>query len=615
MVLFAVLVVDRKRQSNAVVEADPDQEDVVNENDMDVDEVEEDEEEEESSSDDDESVDEPPAPRRPPPRSASPRRPRRAAEKQPGDNDDEIQPRSRPAAKSSSSSSSSLRGPSPAVLRTALSALAAKVLDRSETQSLVASLLLCYEKKRGGKTAALQQAARRVLSRHLAQPHEAQCQLLNLLFRSVGGSVESNLDLDTNLEALPSEEWVDLVGKVVEAMEETPVEHVLFCTDPLGAVHEAAVAAATTAADSTENKTHKSSVGRASWAVREYRNIYQEFWYWLARTALTENVQEDSDSSSAAATTTTHGVVQVDLVRDIMSRIIEMLGTVGQPDMRAAATVAIYQMGVAMLEHTNTLNAKVATAQRQLDVARKTKSTRKAQAVQHQMTNWQRVISDLEVMVKETVGMGVFMKRYRDSNPHIRAASLQALSRFTLIRPDLFLVGTYLKYFGWMLNDKSPTVRVEAIRAFMAPFLQVESLQSSSSSPHDACSQGAPKLRLAEMQKAFARFLPRLADCTMDVSWEVQEVAMELILKLLHHGQLDSFQDDEFWKQLNRRALEENTTPSVRRQALYIVTAQLGTFDSFPSEAEAALTECIQDLSHWYVLEHTLAYTQRSSSP
>jgi cohesin complex subunit SA-1/2 len=418
--------------------------------------------------------------------------------------------------------------------------------------------------------------------------------LFNLLFRSVGGTVATNLDAtDIELEAVSEDEWMELVTSIVKEMQTTSTDRTLLCADPCGAAHAA-----------TTNKNTKSQI---SVGAREYRKIYEEFWYLLGKVALASSTappkvkdddnddseKEDSDDDSEddkVKPPADNARFQVELARDLVARLIEMVG-VGQPDIRAAATTAVYQLGTAMLERTVELNAKLLTATRQLNVAKRAKQSRKAEAVQGQVDSWKRTVADLEEMVKDTV-MGIFMNRYRDSNMYIRADSLKALGTYTLIRPDLFLVGSYLKYFGWLLSDKETCVRQQAVLGFLGPFREVAHAKAGkrdTASPMD----------MNNAKSVIVKFLPRLADCAIDVDFQVQERAMELLLVLMREDFLDSLDDDDIWEQINLQALARDTTPAVRRDALYFIIDQLEAFDSGPAKTEAKMVERIDGIAQW----------------
>ncbi|KAH9813994.1 hypothetical protein DFH28DRAFT_895666 [Melampsora americana] len=65
---------------------------------------------------------------------------------------------------------------------------------------------------------------------------------------------------------------------------------------------------------------------------------------------------------------------------------------------------------------------------------------------------------------------GVFVHRYRDSDPKIRVECIQALGQWMNQLPDHFLGGHYLRYLGWVLTD---TVRVHYSAFLSSYFLWV----------------------------------------------------------------------------------------------------------------------------------------------
>jgi cohesin complex subunit SA-1/2 len=182
------------------------------------------------------------------------------------------------------------------------------------------------------------------------------------------------------------------------------------------------------------------------------------------------------------------------------------------------------------------------------------------------------------------------MNRYRDSNMYIRADSLRALGTYTLIRPDMLLVGSYLKYFGWLLSDKETCVREQAVLGFLGPFREVAKAKGK---------REASPMDMSNAKSVIEKFLPRLADCAIDVDFQVQERAMELLLVLMREDFLDSLDDDDIWEQINLQALALDTTPAVRRDALYFIIDQLEAFDSGPAKTEAKMVERIDGIAQW----------------
>jgi cohesin complex subunit SA-1/2 len=395
-----------------------------------------------------------------------------------------------------------------------LYSLAKKVLDDEEQESLVATLL--YSKNE----AARKQICLDVIQHHRDDSNACQVRLINFIFRVVGGSSLSALSDDTELEEMGSDDWSKVITDLVDDMRYCAAEHVLICADPNGAV------------------VAKPTKTIASMGVREFRTVYRNFWFTLAEVALEDNA----------------GRFEIEMLRDWLSRTHE-LTLVAQPDIRAAAVLASLQMSLGALQRTVILKSKEVTIGRQL----KSSTGRKAEAFQYKLDTVQRSRHDLEEIVDSTFST-VFMNRYRDSNPFIRAENITALSKMTLLRPDIYLSDKYLKYIGWTLSDKVPCVRIESLSALTAPFLQ-------------------KSIDLASMENVIRKFLPRLADCTIDVDIQVQEKAMALFLLLDRANFLEEFEDDALWAQINNRALASDTSAVVRRDALQFILDQLEAFD------------------------------------
>jgi len=514
-------------------------------------------------------------------------------------------------------------------VQSAFAALAKKVLDSSETpeNSLVAALLesgMLKSSTTTTKTSTVGSSSSRsfasqpptmytthleTVARTLLQDHpdasSLHIQLLNMLFRSVGGNLESNLPEDIDLEDMDDTQWGEQVTKVVDVMRES--ETALLTV------------------------AQEDKIG-----VREYRAIYQEFWYRLGIVILSHNANNNNNNASPGSDDTDpdppsqtfhSNRFQVELMRDLVSRVTELV-MVGQPDLRAASTTAVWELTKASIERTVELTTKLETAQRQYAASKG--QSRKLQALQNSMDSWKRHKAELEALVEEAVIQGVFINRYRDSNPNIRRESLETLRHLILARPDMFLKGMsslkvfrfqnslvpfddlsravlilfvdkYLKYLGWMASDKDATVRLASLKGLLAPFKY----------KHDKRPETL-QLKLEDMQNVCNKFLPRIAECTNDAqSLEVQEVAMELIVKLTSEGFMDDFDDDDAWDQLNLKALDVESTPGVRKNALYLVLDQLDVFDDGDGRSsvggDGTLSERqqiarINGIAQWYVV-------------
>ncbi|KAI9828797.1 MAG: hypothetical protein M1832_001902 [Thelocarpon impressellum] len=64
----------------------------------------------------------------------------------------------------------------------------------------------------------------------------------------------------------------------------------------------------------------------------------------------------------------------------------------------------------------------------------------------------------------------VFVHRYRDVDPKIRADCVQAIGHWIITLPDVFFEGKYLRYLGWVLSDVSAPTRLEVIKQLQRLF-------------------------------------------------------------------------------------------------------------------------------------------------
>lgn len=491
----------------------------------------------------------------------------------------------------------------------ALAQMAKKVLTKNETpqNSWCAALLGCLKQAKGPSSSSrrrsanesiyadgLETIAHSIVADFDSNPNQAQLALVNLIFRSVGGSpvdVEEPEDFDP--ENFSSDEWEGLITQVIQAMERTPSDHVLLSADPFGA-------------QSGSAPSKKASKARGPpVAVSEYRKLYCEFWQALGRASLSANYVGKSrraDSSDEESNDDEHDQnnlsssrFQIELTRQILARAMELSG-VGQPDIRCAAVLAAYNFSLAMLERTVELGDKVKVAERQLHAANRSHSKRKASALQDQISSWKRTVAELEDLVTSTIIPAVFMKRWRDTNKHIRVESIAIMSKFTRIRPDLFLKGIYCKYICFLLSDKEAIVRQQAFKALHDPFIQAADQRNGV-----AGGAGGKKIDLSVMPPILARFLPRITECVTDIDVQVQEHAMSFLLCLEREGFLDSLDDDKVWESINFRSLHPDTSPVVRRDALYFVMEQIEAFDLGNSHTESKVIERIDGLTKWYV--------------
>ncbi|KAF8902622.1 hypothetical protein CPB84DRAFT_1961568 [Gymnopilus junonius] len=88
-----------------------------------------------------------------------------------------------------------------------------------------------------------------------------------------------------------------------------------------------------------------------------------------------------------------------------------------------------------------------------------------------------RTQNKLKAYIKEFVD-GVFVHRFRDLDPNIRADCVRALGLWLRKYPEHFLDAHYLRYVGWVLSDVNNHVRLEAVKALSGVYNQAEYIPS-----------------------------------------------------------------------------------------------------------------------------------------
>lgn len=271
---------------------------------------------------------------------------------------------------------------------------------------------------------------------HNENPNRAQLALLNLLFRSVGGGVDTCFPIggagstsatttedgeeeveETDLEQMETEDWATVVTDLVDDMRHAPANQILLCADPLGAVHQQNTLNRHGDDNGENEEEDERKKGSKMYALgaAEFRKIYQEFWYILGYVALTEggmatNTQHEEEEEEVSS----GSVVRLDaeLVKELIERVVE-LAPVGQPDVRAGAILAAISMSHAVLDQSAQLVKKMDVASRQYQAAKKGKNTSKAEALKVRIDSLKRSAEDLQQVVLVNFVQGLFVHRYR----------------------------------------------------------------------------------------------------------------------------------------------------------------------------------------------------------
>jgi cohesin complex subunit SA-1/2 len=138
---------------------------------------------------------------------------------------------------------------------------------------------------------------------------------------------------------------------------------------------------------------------------------------------------------------------------------------------------------------------------------------------------WQKKVDEGESRREAALGTikdffdTVFVHRYRDVDAKVRADCVEALGQWTIILPDVFLEGTYLRYMGWLLSDADHGVRHKVVEQLTKIMSQRE---------------------VGNMISFIERFRPRLIElATGDVDSGVRAGAVGLLDLVREKGMLE----------------------------------------------------------------------------
>jgi cohesin complex subunit SA-1/2 len=134
---------------------------------------------------------------------------------------------------------------------------------------------------------------------------------------------------------------------------------------------------------------------------------------------------------------------------------------------RHTCTLACVKLVTALVHVANSVSTELDNTQRQIDAEKKRQQAKKGAAgklekLLTKRAELQRCSTELGDTMKG-VFSSVFVHRYRDVRPEIRALCLAELGVWMMEYRAQFLADSYLKYVGWCLYDKVGEVRLASM--------------------------------------------------------------------------------------------------------------------------------------------------------
>ncbi|KAI0058337.1 hypothetical protein BV25DRAFT_1283433 [Artomyces pyxidatus] len=196
---------------------------------------------------------------------------------------------------------------------------------------------------------------------------------------------------------------------------------------------------------------------------------------------------------------------------------------------RHTATVIALEVETALCDVAAAVEKEAEVIGRQREGERKRKASNKTKAaggrekeLEGKAAEVRERRTKLAEYLKEFID-GVFVHRYRDLDPAIRAECVRALGLWFKKYSGHFLDGAYLRYVGWVLSDSNTQVRLEAVKSLSGVYQKSEYIGS--------------------LQNFTERFKPRLVEmATGDTELSVRVAVIQVLGAIDGHGLLEDEQ-------------------------------------------------------------------------
>ncbi|XP_059547822.1 cohesin subunit SA-3 [Myotis daubentonii] len=202
-----------------------------------------------------------------------------------------------------------------------------------------------------------------------------------------------------------------------------------------------------------------------------------------------------------------------------MDNLISLLTGLSDSQVRAfrhTSTLAAMKLMTSLVRVALQLSLHKDNSQRQYEAER---NKGPAQRAPERLESLWEKRKELQEHQEEIEGMmnalfrGVFVHRYRDVLPEIRAICIEELGSWMQSYSSSFLTDSYLKYIGWTLHDKHREVRLKCLKA-------LKELYSN-------------RDLTARLELFTSRFKDRMVSMVMDREYDVAVEAVRLLILIL----------------------------------------------------------------------------------
>ncbi|XP_043858795.1 cohesin subunit SA-3 [Dromiciops gliroides] len=203
----------------------------------------------------------------------------------------------------------------------------------------------------------------------------------------------------------------------------------------------------------------------------------------------------------------------------LMDNLISLLTGLSDSQIRAfrhTSTLAAMKLMTGLVNVALHLNLQKDNNQRQYEAERSKdlgqRSPERLESLLEKRKELQEHQEEIEGMMN-AIFRGVFVHRYRDVLPEIRAICMEEIGTWMQSYSMSFLTDSYLKYIGWTLHDKQREVRLKCLKA----------LQGLYSNPDF----------ISCLELFTSRFKDRMVSMVMDREYDVAVESIKLLTLIL----------------------------------------------------------------------------------
>ncbi|XP_078078592.1 cohesin subunit SA-2 isoform X2 [Mustelus asterias] len=211
---------------------------------------------------------------------------------------------------------------------------------------------------------------------------------------------------------------------------------------------------------------------------------------------------------------------QYTIVHDeyLMDTVISLLTGLSDSQVRAfrhTSTLAAMKLMTALINVSLSLRVQLQNSQRQCEVEMIDK--RPTRRLETFLEKKKEIIEKQENIenLMNAIFKGIFLHRYRDALPEIRAICIEEIGIWMKSCSDRFLTDSYLKYVGWTLHDKQSEVRLKCLIGLLGLY--------------------SDKSHCSKMDLFTCRFKDRIISMTLDKESEVAVQAIKVLTLMLQN--------------------------------------------------------------------------------